>query len=543
MIVVWDLLCLDITSKKERKNLMKRLLSLALAVFMVLTIAPVSAFAVTYDLGTKNEDPSFDVIINAPTCYSVGETVTVNVFVRNINTFNGLSDVEFELIYDSNKLVLANDLLEKESNVVDCVTSLPTSSWENLTKVEHTVGSDGVATPKNDGIVDVTLLYAGVGSVHFAKEDDAIALSFTFEVLESASGEIPVYVPHSSVSGLASTLTDFEFFVGNGSGVTINPHDPIIPDTCGEETACSVCGETLADAVEHSFTNYVSNGDATCTSDGTKTAKCDNCDATDTVADIGSKKDHVFGTDWTFDETNHWHKCTSCDEVSGVTAHDFSNGDKCECGYEKEHIHSFGTKVDEIPAGCETDGRKAYFVCDGCGKWYSDENATVEFEEKESDPDLIISETGHSFTNYVSDGNATCLEDGTKTAKCDNGCDATDTVADEDSAKGHTEGAWTIISNPQIGVPGLREKRCGECGTLLESEEIPALEESKILGDVDGDGEITPTDYILVKRHVMGTYELTGSALKNADVDKDGLVTFVDYILLKRHIMGSYVIK
>ena len=40
---------------------------------------------------------------------------------------------------------------------------------------------------------------------------------------------------------------------------------------------------------EHSFTNYISNNDATYDSDGTKTAKCDHCDATDTLPDPGSK--------------------------------------------------------------------------------------------------------------------------------------------------------------------------------------------------------------------------------------------------------------
>lgn len=46
--------------------------------------------------------------------------------------------------------------------------------------------------------------------------------------------------------------------------------------------------------------------------------------------------------------------------------------------------------------------------------------------------------TPHEFTQYVSDGNATCTEDGTKTAICDvDGCEETDTVADDDSALGH----------------------------------------------------------------------------------------------------------
>ena len=46
--------------------------------------------------------------------------------------------------------------------------------------------------------------------------------------------------------------------------------------------------------IGHSFTNYVSNNDATCTADGTKTATCDRCDVTDTKPDTGTKKPHNY---------------------------------------------------------------------------------------------------------------------------------------------------------------------------------------------------------------------------------------------------------
>jgi hypothetical protein len=55
--------------------------------------------------------------------------------------------------------------------------------------------------------------------------------------------------------------------------------------------------ETVADIdsrLGHSFTNYVSNNNATCTDDGTKTAKCDRCNETDTVTDEGSVLGHDF---------------------------------------------------------------------------------------------------------------------------------------------------------------------------------------------------------------------------------------------------------
>ena len=65
--------------------------------------------------------------------------------------------------------------------------------------------------------------------------------------------------------------------------------------TSGQETIVCGCGYTTSkdvSATGHSFTNYVSNGDATCTANGTETAKCDNCDATDTKTAVDSKLDH-----------------------------------------------------------------------------------------------------------------------------------------------------------------------------------------------------------------------------------------------------------
>ena len=56
------------------------------------------------------------------------------------------------------------------------------------------------------------------------------------------------------------------------------------------------CGERsdeifeYGELADHSFTRYVSNGDATYTEDGTKTAKCDLCEAERTVTDEGTAK-------------------------------------------------------------------------------------------------------------------------------------------------------------------------------------------------------------------------------------------------------------
>ncbi len=63
---------------------------------------------------------------------------------------------------------------------------------------------------------------------------------------------------------------------------------------------CGLCGKELSrEAVttpvgDHSFTDYVSNGDSTCAADGTMTAECIYaCGTKDTVADEGSALEHI----------------------------------------------------------------------------------------------------------------------------------------------------------------------------------------------------------------------------------------------------------
>ena len=65
------------------------------------------------------------------------------------------------------------------------------------------------------------------------------------------------------------------------------------------------------------------------------------------------------------------------------------------------------------------------------------------------------------FTNYVSDKNGTCTEDGTMTAYCDNGCGNTDTIIEENS-KIH-DYILGITSDPTCSKEGKGLYRCSLC--------------------------------------------------------------------------------
>ena len=201
------------------------------------------------------------------------------------------------------------------------------------------------------------------------------------------SGTIEYYAPGSAMTGAPSkTVTNpTGDFVWDSGTVTT-------PATCTEKGVrtytCTSSSHTKTEdipALNHSLAGqeYVSNNDATCEQDGTKTAKCvrygtGGCTETDTVTDTGSKLGHLF--------------------------EDYASDNN---------------------ATCEQDGTKtARCVRYGTGGCMATDTVT--------DTD---SKLGHLFEDYVSNNDATYAHDGTKTAKCVryDQCGETHTIPDEGS--------------------------------------------------------------------------------------------------------------
>lgn len=59
------------------------------------------------------------------------------------------------------------------------------------------------------------------------------------------------------------------------------------------------------------------------------------------------------------------------------------------------------------------------------------------------------------------------------------------------------------------------------------------------VGDVDCDGKVGSSDYILVRKHLLELSPLEGTKLKNADVNNDGSITSADYIYIRKIIIDG----
>lgn len=202
-------------------------------------------------------------------------------------------------------------------------------------------------------------------------------------------GKIEYYAPRKPMSGTPNkTVTNpTGDYIWDGGRVTK-------PATCTEKGVrtytCTGSTHTRTEdipALNHSFAGqaYVSDNNATCEQDGTKTVKCvrygrGGCTEKDTVVDTGSMLGHSFGEE---------------------------------------------AYVSDNNATCEQDGTKtAKCVRYGTGGCTATDTVT--------DTD---SKLGHLFEDYISNNDATYARDGTKTAKCVryDQCGETHTIPDEGS--------------------------------------------------------------------------------------------------------------
>lgn len=315
-------------------------------------------------------------------------------------------------------------------------------------------------TPLDDLRTDLTVSLET--SLETVTETDDYTLSGTLAV-----GESEITVTYNPVPTLTAT------FNVSVSETSTNTHTHVFTNyvsngdaTCTQDgTKTAVCDDascqetdTIADAgskLAHEFTNYVSNGDATCTQDGTKTAPCDNgCKTTDTVTDVGSIVDHVFENyvsngDATCEVDGT--KTGSCKYGCGETDTVSDEGSKLE--------HVFTNYVSDNNATCTQDSTKTASCKYGCG--------TTD----------TVTDTGtklsHEFTNYDSDNNATCTQDGTETATCEReNCGVKDTRTDEGSALGHSY--TTVVTAPTCTEKGFTTHTCA-CGDSYIDTHVNAL--------------------------------------------------------------------
>lgn len=156
---------------------------------------------------------------------------------------------------------------------------------------------------------------------------------------------------------------------------------------------------------------------------------------------------------------------------------------------------------------------------------YGFDNANIHF--KECAP--------HLFTKYYSDNNATCSAAGTKTAYCDNGCGATDTVEDAKTTHSY-DTKYTVIKAATENADGSKARYCKYgCGKYTDKTTVPKIKSVSLsttqythngknrtpivtIKDAKGNTLVKNTDYTLwvaSKRSGIGRYTVKVTFIGN----------------------------
>ena len=296
-------------------------------------------------------------------------------------------------------LAVSSKVYATESESIAASNYQVTANVSNITfsgASQATAGNDYVATIKNNGGCQLPpAISVSVGGVTLSSGSS----TYTYDV---RSGQI--VVKGGAVTGniiISASATAHQWTQNNvvvvGSSCT----------TQGiQGKYCQVCGMTSSTSgvapAGHKFENYVSNKDATCSKEGTKTAVCSRpgCTATNTITDTGSKLSHTS----TGKRTNV--QSATCTE-EGYTGDLY-----CECGA----IVRYGTKIPmtehrEIIVGkqnpsCIVEGYTGDSVCLYCNQILAEGTVIKALES-------------HSYGDWTTVLEATSLKIGRRERVCE----------------------------------------------------------------------------------------------------------------------------
>ena len=297
------------------------------------------------------------------------------------------------------------------------------------------------------------------------------------------STDTPEKLLHKTADGTMETHTDVKL---KSSTEATCLENATVTYQCGCGT--EITTELLGTALGHELGDYISDNNATCTADGTKTARCTHtgCTYSETLPDADTALGHKLG-EYVSDNNA---TCTSdgtktakcirygkggCQESKTVT----DEGSKLE--------HDFANYVYQDNATCESDGTEIA-QCEHC-------DATNERP-------AAGTALGHSFTHYVSNNDATYDSDGTQTAECDHGCGATDTIP----APGTRIPLYRVVDAAGMNLPS-RESKDGTVLTITAEQDYATL-----TGTLDGIQALQQrgiTTIVFVTNNATSTFDLS----------------------------------
>lgn len=160
--------------------------------------------------------------------------------------------------------------------------------------------------------------------------------------------------------------------------------------------------------------------------------------------------------------------------------------------------------MDAVAPRCHHTGNVAYWFCSVCNAVWVDEECT----QVSNRLSVILPELGGDVIHV----------------------EAKAATKEEEGVKEH----WYCEECEQVWEDEARTQLSNHKNVIIPK--LPEFEPA----DVNGDGAVDVLDYMLVKRHVLGTYTMTEEQIARADLDGNGEIEGLDYMTVKRAVLGTW---
>lgn len=278
------------------------------------------------------------------------------------------------------------DTLENDLQLQVWIDGIPVST------VQKAFGDFGMVTPEDMWIKDYAdasapvmsyvMLHGGQDAAGTITGNVTIRSAYVLNVTGIENNKAycdAVEVTLATTAPDGNVAKDLDKVTVGGTPVAVSNGKVEIPAGTGETTVVVVdkmgVSQTYNVTVNngHTWGEYVSNQDATCQGDGTKSRQCTVCETPDSnkVADVGSKLDHVFETYVSDGDATciaDGHETAACKfgcgetdqriaENSATDKHTYGADDKCTvCGAAKPVDSQPGGTTGSTTTGSTTTG-------------------------------------------------------------------------------------------------------------------------------------------------------------------------------------------
>lgn len=337
-------------------------------------------------------------------------------------------------------------------------------------------------------------------------------------------------------------------------GVKKEIQEHIYTDSC--DTTCDICDyvRTTAHTVGTQWINDSTKHWHICTVCSQKVHEANHvydnsCDTTCNVCGYTRTITHSYSTVWSKDSTKHWHQCSVCGVKKDEALHIYDNS--CDttcstCGYVRTITHSYKTDWSK-------DASYHWHECTVCANrtdlsphtW--DSGKITEYPTPDAPGTRLFTCTvcGQTKTQSVPfigiGGNVVSFGDATEYVTLKLFKQGSTAPIQHLTVNGENASYMFMnVENGNYTVTVSKKNHVERTYTVTVSSSTVTLDvKIHLLGDINGDGTVSDTDYNLANNHVRQISLLKDYAFSCADINNSGYITTFDTMRINSHSKGK----